>query len=93
VNFQRVVIDNAGVARSPRPGRPEGRKEGLLGGRGYPFTEDGLRRIWKKLPKKEADLPMTGDDRFRMHDLRHGFRSIFCEITRARGLGDSASGV
>ena len=35
-----------------------------------------MRRIWNNI-REEADLPTTGDDRFRMHDLRHDFAINF----------------
>jgi integrase len=56
--------------------RKDGTTERLVAGRRYPFTKDGLRRIWNNI-REEAGLPMTGDDRFRMHDLRHDFAINF----------------
>jgi integrase len=56
--------------------RKDGVTERLVAGKRYPFTKDGLRRIWNNL-RKEAELPTTGDDRFRMHDLRHDFAINF----------------
>jgi integrase len=56
--------------------RKDGTKERRVAGQRYPFTKDGLRRIWNNI-RQEAKLPMTGDDRFRMHDLRHDFAINF----------------
>jgi integrase len=56
--------------------RKNGATERLVKGKRYPFTRDGLRRIWDNI-RTEAKLPMTGDDRFRMHDLRHDFAINF----------------
>ena len=56
--------------------RKDGTKVRLIAGLRYPFSKDGLRRIWNNF-RKEADLPVTGDDRFRMHDLRHDFAINF----------------
>ncbi len=56
--------------------RKDGSTERLVAGKRYPFTKDGLRRIWNNI-RVEAGLPTTGDDRFRMHDLRHDFAINF----------------
>jgi integrase len=56
--------------------RKDGTVERLIEGQRYPFTKDGLRRIWNNI-RVAAGLPMTGDDRFRMHDLRHDFAINF----------------
>jgi integrase len=56
--------------------RKDGTVERLVAGQRYPFTKDGLRRIWNNI-REEAKLPVTGDDRFRMHDFRHDFAINF----------------
>jgi integrase len=52
--------------------RKDGSIERLVAGKRYPYTKDGLRRIRNNI-RADAKLPMTGDDRFRMHDLWHDF--------------------
>ena len=56
--------------------RRTGTAEERVAGKRYPFTKDGLRRIWDNI-RKAAALPTTGEDRFRMHDLRHDFAINF----------------
>jgi integrase len=56
--------------------RKDGTTERLVAGHRYPHTKDGLRRIWNNI-RAEAKLPVTGDDRFRMHDFRHDFAINF----------------
>jgi integrase len=56
--------------------RADGTKQKLVKGQRYPFTKDGLRRIWTNL-RDEANIPTTGPDRFRWHDNRHDFAITF----------------
>jgi integrase len=50
--------------------------KGYVKGQRYPFTKDGLRRIWTKI-RVEAGIPTAGEDRFRWHDMRHDFAINF----------------
>lgn len=56
--------------------RKGGITDRLIKGKRYPFTKDGLRRIWTNI-REEAGIPITGDDRFRWHDQRHDFAINF----------------
>jgi site-specific recombinase XerD len=56
--------------------RKDGTTERLVKDKRYPYTKDGLRRIWNNI-REEAGLPMTGADRFRWHDQRHDFAINF----------------
>ncbi|MCK1671038.1 tyrosine-type recombinase/integrase [Bradyrhizobium sp. 150] len=52
--------------------RADGSTMKLVEGQRYPFTKDGLRRIWTNL-RDDAGIPTHGPDRFRWHDIRHDF--------------------
>lgn len=56
--------------------RKGGAEERLIKGQRYPFTKDGLRRVWTTL-RKRAGIPTAGADRFRWHDMRHDFAIDF----------------
>jgi integrase len=53
-----------------------GKVYNYIKGQRYPFTKDGLRRIWTSI-REEAGIPIAGDDRFRWHDIRHDFAINF----------------
>jgi integrase len=66
--------------------RAGGVSEDLVEGQRYPITKDGLRKAWDKI-RKAAGLPVTGEDRFRYHDIRHDFASnLLASIPTVDGL-------
>lgn len=50
-----------------------GKRHVFVKGERYPITKDGLKRVWNTI-RAEAGL-LTGENRFRFHDLRHDFAS------------------
>lgn len=60
------------VAQRTTSVRRKDGEEKIIKGQRYPFTRDGLRRIWTNI-RKEAGIPVAGEDRFRWHDIRHDF--------------------
>jgi integrase len=61
-----------------------GERHNFIKGERYPFTRDGLRRVWDTI-RMEAGL--TGDNRFRWHDLRSDFASkLLRSVPSAQGM-------
>jgi integrase len=59
-----------------------GRRYQYVKGERYPITKWGLRGVWTAV-REAAEIPITGPDRFRYHDLRHDFATRLLHTVKA----------